>query len=405
MGQLRKRGGVWQIRYYRNGERHEESSHSKSKEVARDLLRRREGAIADGIPVTAKINRFRFEDAASDLITEYKVNGRRSRDELERRIEKHLTPFFGGRRMASITTADVRTYVAQRQSATEIVKKAYTIKRKDGTAIIVPEQRRSATGASNAEINRELTILKRMFTLALQAGKLFHRPHVPMLEERNTRKGFFELEMLQAVLAHLPESLRPVIEFAYITGWRIPSEVLTLEWRQVDFKAGEVRLDPETTKNREGRVFPMTDDLRALLEAQDAARGALQLKGQLCPWVFWRMVAKGRRGPKSPRAILAFTKAWKTACIAAGCPGRIPHDFRRTAIRNMVRRGVPERVAMQLAGHKTRSVFERYNIVSDGDLRAAAAQLHGLTGTEKGQSGSLSATAESESSRFAKCPS
>ena len=94
-------------------------------------------------------------------------------------------------------------YIAQRQSATEIVKKSYTIKRKDGTAITGPEHRRS-----------------------------------------DTRKGFFELEMLQDVLAHLPESLRPVIEFAYITGWRIPSEVLTIEWRQVDFKAGEVRLDP-----------------------------------------------------------------------------------------------------------------------------------------------------------------
>ena len=304
--------------------------------------------------------------------------------------------------MASLTTADVRTYIAQRQSAAEIVKKAYTIKRKDGTAITVPEQRRSATGASNAEINRELTILKRMFTLALQAGKLFHRPHVPMLEERNTRKGFFELEMLQGVLAQLPESLRPVIEFAYITGWRIPSEVLTLEWRQVDFKAGEVRLDPETTKNREGRVFPMTDDLRALLEARHAEHQRLKLKGQIVPNVFFRMVATKRGGPKEPRPIRAFTKAWATACHAAGCPGRIPHDLRRTAVRNMIRRGVPERVAMQLAGHKTRSVFDRYNIVSSGDLRTAAAQLHGLTGTKKGQSGTLSAGAKSERSQIAK---
>ena len=85
-----------------------------------------------------------------------------------------------------------------------------------------------------------------MFTLALQAGKLFHRPHVPMLEERNTRKGFFELEMLQDVLAHLPESLGPVIEFAYITGRRVPSEVLTLEWRQVDFALSSKRVAPNS---------------------------------------------------------------------------------------------------------------------------------------------------------------
>src|SRR5688500_16414926 len=105
MGQLRKRGDKWWIRYSRNGKRYEESSHSDKKQVARDLLRRREGAIAEGVPVTSRINRFRFDEAAADLTTEYKVNKRRSLDELERRIEKHLTPFFGGRRMASITTA------------------------------------------------------------------------------------------------------------------------------------------------------------------------------------------------------------------------------------------------------------------------------------------------------------
>jgi integrase len=402
MGQLAKRGNKWWIRYYRNGKRYEETSGSNKKSVALDLLRRREGAIADGVPVTAKINRFRFEEAAADLIIEYRVNKRRSLDELERRIDKHLAPYFGGRRMASITTPDIRSYIAQRQAATEVVRKAYTISRKDGSTITVPEQRRSTTGTSNAEINRELTILKRMFRLAMEAGKLLHRPHVPILEERNTRKGFFELEMLESVLAHLPGALQPVIEFAYITGWRIPSEVLTLQWRQVDFKAGEVRLDPETTKNREGRVFPMTDDLRALLDSRYAEHQRLRLKGQIVPWVFFRMVATKRGGPKEPRPIKAFSKAWAAACLAGGCPGRIPHDLRRTAVRNMIRRSVPERVAMQLAGHKTRSVFDRYNIVSSGDLRTAAAQLHGLTGTKKGQSGTVSPPIESESSKIAK---
>jgi integrase len=401
VGELRKRGNIYQIRYYRNGKRHEESSHSDKKEVARDLLRRRECAIADGVPVTAKINRFRFDEAAADLITEYKVNKRRSLDELKRRIEKHLSPFFSGRRMATITTSEVLTYIDSRQSVTEVVKRAYTITRRDGTAMKVPEQRWPTEGASNAEMNRELTIFKRMFTLAMQAGILLHRPHIPMLEERNTRKGFFELEMLRGVLAHLPQPLLPVIEFAYITGWRIPSEVLTLEWRQVDFRPGEVRLDPETTKNREGRVFPMTDDLRALLDGRQAECTRLKLAGQIVPWVFFRMVATKRRGPKEPRPIRAFNKAWAAACAAAGRPGCIPHDLRRTAVRNMVRRGVPERAAMQLAGHKTRSVFDRYNIVSSGDLRTAAAQLHGLTGTKQGQSGTLSASSESETSRIA----
>jgi integrase len=214
-----------------------------------------------------------------------------------------------------------------------------------------------------------------MFSLAVQADKLTRKPHVPMLQERNTRVGFFEPEQLDSVLAHLPEEIQPVIEFAKTTGWRIASEVLPLEWRQVDMTAEEVRLDAHTTKNGEGRVFPFTADLRALLKARKAERDRLKKAGHLCPYVFFREVADGRGGEKKPRRIRGFTKAWQSACRSAGCPGRIPHDLRRTAIRTLVRAGVPERVAMQLTGHKTRSVFERYNIVSDGDLRDAAARL------------------------------
>ena len=149
-------------------------------------------------------------------------------------------------------------------------------------------------------------------------------------------------------------------------------------------------------------MFPLTDDLRRLLEAQHAEHLRLKKVGQIEPWVFFRLVAETSGGQKQPKPIKALSKAWKTACLAAGCPGRIPHDLRRTAVRNMVRRGVPERVAMQLSGHKTRSVFERYNIVSNGDLKTAAVQLQGLTGTKKGQSWTLSTAIESERSQIAK---
>ena len=131
-----------------------------------------------------------------------------------------------------------------------------------------------------------------------------------------------------------------------------------------------------STKNGDGRVFPMTTDLRRLLEEQHGEHERLKKTGHIVPHVFIRMVAKEPGGEKEPQPIVSFTKAWRTACAKAGCQGRIPHDFRRTAVRNLVRVGIPERVAMLMTGHKTRSVFERYNVVSSADLAQAANRLN-----------------------------
>lgn len=206
--------------------------------------------------MTPKVGRLRFEEAVGDVLTDYLVNGTRSYVVAKRRIERHLTPFFGGRRMASTTTTDVRKYIAQRQ-ATPIRLK--------------PLERGGASRerqVSNGESNRELTLLKRAFSLAIQAGKLLTKPYIPLLKEQNTRTGFFEREQFEEMCRHLPAALQPMVQFAYVTGWRIPSEVLTLQWRQVDLVAGEVTLDPGTTKNDEARVFPLTQELRRLLLQQ-----------------------------------------------------------------------------------------------------------------------------------------
>jgi integrase len=131
------------------------------------------------------------------------------------------------------------------------VRAAYTVTLKNGSTREIPELRQTIAGVSNAEINRELTILKRMFSLALQAGKLLHKPHIPLLRENNTRTGFFEYEQFVSVSNHLPAALRPVIEFAYITGWRIVSEVLPLQWRHIDFAAvssGSIRARRRTAR-------------------------------------------------------------------------------------------------------------------------------------------------------------
>ena len=218
------------------------------------------------------------------------------------------------------------------------------------TAITTVEVRRftvarQAAGASNGEINRELTALKRMFTLATQSGKLLHRPYLPMLRENNVRQGFFERDQFESIRNHLPAAFRGVAAFAYATGWRTPSEILPLEWRHVDFRIGEVRLDPGTTKNDEGRVFPFTADLRAILEEQRRQADRLREKGLIARYVFFHFIEtkSGPLGKKSGERITpsGFDKAWRRAREKAGLPDRIPHDFRRTAVRNLEQAGVP----------------------------------------------------------------
>jgi integrase len=275
--------------------------------------------------------------------------------------------------MTDISVPLINAYIAKRKAEVTIIP-ARTKQTRRGV-ITTPEREKPV---ANATINRELAWLKHMFRLAVDAGKLMTRPKIKMLAEDNARQGFFEHEQYESMLRHLPEDLRPVVRFAYITGWRVKSEVLTLEWRHVDLKAGEVRLEPGTTKNKEGRTFPFTIDLKALIDAQHAEHERLKKKGKVVPWVFFRLVANGRGGPLRPKPITSFIKAFKTACRKAGCPGRIPHDLRRTAVRNLERAGIPRSVAMKLTGHKTESVYRRYAIADERDLRVAVERLNAM---------------------------
>jgi integrase len=348
MGSIYKRGRIYWIKYYRDGRAMRESSESTKESDAKTLLAKREGAIANGLRITPKSLRITIDELLNDVIDDYRANRRRSIDDLECRIRKHLLPFFGKRRAASISTSDARRFIVERQEE----------------------------GASNGEINRELSNLKRAFSLGIESQKVLHRPHIPLLQEKNVRVGFFEHDQFETIMKHVPDHVRPVIHFAYITGWRTLSEILPLQWRQVDFAASEVRRDPGTTKNNEGRVFPMTSELRTLLEEQRKKTDQWQREtGTINPWVF---TYKGK-------PFKSYKRSWATACRKAGLPGMIPHDFRRTAVRNLVRAGIPERVAMQMTGHKTRSVFERYNIVSVSDLKAALHKLDAMAGVGKAE--------------------
>jgi integrase len=190
-------------------------------------------------------------------------------------------------------------------------------------------------------------------------------PFTPMLKEDNRRTGFFEEAELAAILEHLPSELHPPVRFMFVTGWR-KSEVLSLSVGQVDLDQRVVRLEVGTTKSGEGRVFVMTTGLYELLARQLESVESLKARGVICPWVFHR---------SDGRPIKSFRKAWTAACLAAGYPDKILHDFRRTAVRNLERAGVPRSTAMAMVGHKTEAIYRRYAIVDERMHREASEKL------------------------------
>jgi integrase len=148
----------------------------------------------------------------------------------------------------------------------------------------------------------------------------------------------------------------------------LTDEVLPLTWSHVDLEAGTLRLPPGGSKNGDGRLVYLTPELRAGLAEQLARVRTLERElGRVIPHVFPAL-----RGPSRGKPRKGLGWSWRRACQRAGMPGRWKHDLRRTAARNMVNAGVSERVAMAITGHRTRSVFDRYCIVSPGDLRDAA---------------------------------
>ncbi len=347
-------GRIWWAKYYVDGCPVRESTGTPSATAARRFLKDREGRVAAGQPVLPRADRVRYEEIRGDLVSHYQATGERGLVEAGCRL-KHLDAFFRGRRAAAIGTAEVNGYVVARQQ-----------ERRKG----------KGAGAANGTINRELGVLGRMLRLAYESGKLLRLPVVHRPKEAGPRQGFFEYDQYEAVRRHLVRPhLQVATAIAYAFGWRTQSEVLTLERRQLDLDAGTLRLEPGCTKNLDGRVVYLPPDLKALIAAQVERVKALERKlGRIIPFLFPHL-----SGQRAGKRIRDFRKAWATACREAGVPGRLRHDFRRTAVRNMVNARVPERVAMTITGHRTRSVFDRYHIVSPGDLQDAARALTGIT--------------------------
>ena len=354
-----KGGSIWWAELWVNGVQHRETTGTRNKREAISFLDHRKAEIMQGIfnPDASKVT-------IAELMTDYmalaRVNGMKSYVDIEGRWRLHLKPVLGQLKAAQLTTTLINSHIEKRLRA----------------------------GAKPATVNRELEILKRAYNLGAQhePPKVMRVPLFSHLKENNVRKGFLELAEYQRLLqgcTAVGPWLRGVFETGYTFGWRA-EEVTNLRANQVDMLNRCIRLNPGETKNNDGRIAYMTTDLyNALVPLMFGKSGD--------DYVFTR--------PDSSH-LVDFRKAWWKVCVAAGlgtmicrkCEatsnspsncgschsnnigyrGLLFHDLRRTAIRNMVRRGVPEKWAMAISGHKTRSVFDRYNIVSDGDLREAA---------------------------------
>jgi integrase len=350
-GTKRCRGRIWWVGYYVVGEQCWESTHSIDEGDADALLLKRCSELNTGMfrrPVLVSLTIGRLLDA---VMEDYQLNNRATTSISTARsmIKHHLEPHLGLLPVSRFCQESVR------------LLRQYMMTRK-------------SEGAAVASINMERRILHRAFSLAKELGDVTTIPQFPKaMEGENIRKGFFEYEEFVRMRGGLPSELRPVAEFAFWTGCR-KNEILQLRWVQVSLVDRIIRLEPGETKNDEARAIPLTESIFQVLALQKDLR---DLKFPGTPWVFFRH-EDGRR-------IKYFGKAWIEACKRAGLvtkgddgkerAERLFHDLRRSGIRNLVRAGVPEKVVMLISGHKSRSVFERYNIVDERDLHWAAGKL------------------------------
>ncbi len=360
-GSLFQNGSAtWWVSYSSRGIRHRESSGSTDRSAAEKLLKHRLAEIETQVFIPRAS--VRVDELISDLFARYREEQQKSIDTAEQRWRLHLKPFFTRRKAGDLSTDMVRRYIAQRQSQ----------------------------GAAPASCNRELAILKRALNLALESTppKIRVVPFIPMFREDNTRTGFLA-DADQARLARECATkglwLRTAFAIGVTYGWRL-SEILGLRVRQVDLADRSVRLEVGSTKNNHGRIVSLTEECFTLLQACCVGKKA-----------------DDHVLTRDGEPVLDFRGAWQYAVVRAGLgkfvcrkckheqatkarckcgnrhrwrfDGLLFHDLRRTAVRNLRRLGVSETVSMKISGHRTASVFKRYDIIEQADLVDAAARL------------------------------
>jgi integrase len=327
------RGEIWWIRYKVPGEERErfESSKSTNKNDAIRLLNKRRKEIDDRQVTTT-------DATVGDLLKLYLEDQRRqsrhSYNQAEGYVRLHLEPAFGPIKTSKLQSNHIEAFIDQKQAAKY----------------------------ANATINRWLEALRRGYALGLKKlpPLVYVAPDIKasMLEEDNVREGFLEHEQYILLRDELPDHQRLILVIGYHLGMR-RGEILNLRWDQVDWDANIIRLEKKQTKGKQARVAPLYGELRAWLDMANSKREAD------CPFIVsW----KGH-------GISEVKTAWNKARERAGVPELLIHDLRRTAARNMIRAGVPEKQVLLIVGWKTRAMLDRYNITDERDIQVAGQKL------------------------------
>lgn len=345
----RRKVKTWWLRISVNGKKIPIPTGTTDYKEARKFQRKKAVELAEGQTAGLTAGKITVDELERKIVEDYRNNGRTSTRHLANNFV-HIRQHLGRLRAHQVDEDTIESYKAARLGE----------------------------GAAAATINLELASLQRALNLCKR--KLARVPAFKYLVVKNARAGFFERPDFDSIIAEIPpergarRDIAPPLEVAYITGWRLQSEVLSRQWRHVDFVGGWLRLEPHEAKNDEGRMFPLTPDLRAVLEAQRAWTGTLEkTRNVVIPWVFHRW----------GKPIVSLQRVWENARAAAGQPKALVHDFRRTAVRNLERAGIPRSAAMKMVGHKTEAMYRRYSIVEESVLREAGEKLSALHRTQR----------------------
>jgi integrase len=320
----RHKSTTWFLKYYVNGKPLRESTGTENRDEAIRILRQKLAGVARYSEYSQQVERVLVGQLLDLVVEDYQFNERGSSYDTKHRIEKHLRPAFGHRRAVDITTPMIKKYTADR-----------------------------AKEAAAATVNKELAFLRRAFKLGQQhEPPLVQRfPHIRMLPLDNAREGIIEHELYRSIRDALPSYARIAFVISYHTGSR-KGEIAKIRLDKIDFKRSRIDLPGRTTKNKKARFLPIYGDMAAELSM------AISLAQPGCPFL---VQDKGRR-------VEDWEKSWARAVALAGADEALFHDLRRTALTNMIEAGFSEKEAMEISGHRTRAVFDRYHIVSERRL-------------------------------------